>query len=348
MKKMLLGFLILLVTIGAVSANGTSEGSDNGNADKYIIRYNSTMNENVFVTSPSGKSVLKFIEYVTERSNGRIEVKLFKGGVLGSTSEQVIGGLQTGVFDMSDRSLGAFGEYTQAFMPFNMAYLFADIDQVHAFMEGPMGDKMSDILMEDTGVKLLAYLDMGFRNVTNNVRPIKTPEDIKGLKIRTQTDPYQITAFKVLGAAPTPLAWSELYTAMQQGVVDGQENPLQLINNGKFYEVQEYLSLTQHIFGSLSMLMSNKFFESLPDDLKTVVLESAADAQQWCWDEFVKTNEAVQQELSSKIKITELSAAQLKAFQDIEKKEAWPQIEETIGSEFYNEILDEITRIQNM
>jgi tripartite ATP-independent transporter DctP family solute receptor len=138
------------------------------------------------------------------------------------------------------------------------------------------------------GVRLIGFVENGFRNITTNARPITKPEDVKGLKIRTPENLAQIETFKALGAAPTPMPFSELYAALRQGVVDGQENPLQNIHDGKLFEVQKYLALTGHIYNSAYVIISEAFFQRLKPEQRKAVEEAADEAGRWQFDFIAK------------------------------------------------------------
>lgn len=352
MKKIitfLLCFLLILSLTGCSGGNSTEENTDAETAaeDSVItIRFSATDSEASFARAPMDMAITSFVENVEERSNGRVEIKMFYGGQLGSTAEQVITSLQTGAFEMGNWALGNFGEYTNAFMPMNLPYLFTSADEVYEFVDGPIGQKMETILKDDTQIKLLSYLDIGFRHITNSKQSIKTVEDVDGLKLRTMTDKYQMAGMEALGASPTPMAYSELYTALQQKVVDGQENPITNIYGSNFYEVQDYMTLTSHNYGFSSIIMSDAFFNSLPADIQEIITEEADAAEKLARELTAQIEAENLEEMKSEMDITVLTSEELKPFQE-KAKSVWPMIEEEIGSDYYNEILDEIEKIQS-
>ena len=145
---------------------------------------------------------------------------------------------------------GAIAGYFKPAMVLDIPYLFSSAPVAWKVLDGKFGDELAAALLDKTGMRVLAYGETGFRNFTNSKRPIKSPEDLKGLKIRVMETPLYITLVKALGAAPTPIAWTETYTSLQQGVVDGQENPVSVIIQAKFAEVQKYLTLDGHTYGA--------------------------------------------------------------------------------------------------
>jgi len=157
----------------------------------------------------------------------------------------------------------------------DIPYLFPSAAIAWEVLDGPFGKKLCQGLIQKTGMRHLAYSECGFRHFTNNKKKIRTPEDMKGLKFRVQETPLYVTLVKSLGASPTPIAWTEVYNALQTGVVDGQENPVSVIIYAKLYEVQKYITLDGHVYGVDWFLINEKFYQSLPDDLKYIVLDSA-------------------------------------------------------------------------
>ena len=173
--------------------------------------------------------------------------------------------------------------YEPLFTLLEAPYLYRDRDHIKKVMESPVVADLSQSLLSK-GIRMVGFYENGFRHITNSKRAINAPADVKGLKIRTPENLAQIETFKALGAVPTPMAYSELYNALSQGVVDGQENPLQNIWTGKMYEVQKHLALTSHIYNSAYILASNKFWTGLPADLRKVAEESIKEASYWQLD----------------------------------------------------------------
>jgi tripartite ATP-independent transporter DctP family solute receptor len=158
---------------------------------------------------------------------------------------------------------------------FDIPYLFPSLLVAYRVLEGPFGKELADECLKKTGMRILTYSQVGFRNFTNSTRVIKSPADIKGLKLRVMDSPVYMSLVRSMGGAPTPVPWPETYTALQQKVVDGQENPVSSIKFGKLYEVQKYLTMDGHTFGVSFMLINEKFFQSLPKEYQAIVKNAA-------------------------------------------------------------------------
>ena len=226
--------------------------------------------------APEAIAMGQFAEDVLKGTDGRIAIRLQGGGALGGDRE-VIEGVQIGTVDMTVSSTSIVANFAPDLKVFDIPFLFRDFDHADAVLNGPIGDKILEEL-PSSGLVGLAFGGMGFRQLTNNVRPVKSPDDVAGLKIRTQQNDMHIAVWRELGVLPTPMAIPEVYTALQQGVVDGQENPVGAIINNRFGEVQKYLSMTDHAFTPLVLLVSPSVYDGLSDEDKAVFKEAAKNA----------------------------------------------------------------------
>jgi len=341
--KIILMLCVFIFGITAVYAGGEQES---GTAGKKIIFKHNTWHRAVD-SHPSIRAVKVFYEELEKRVGDRIEVKIYTGASLGSSTEEVLGGLQNRTIESADWALGSFAEYTKAFLPLDVPYLFINTDIVHDFLDGPMGAAMKKKAIDDAGLRVLAYTDLGFRHFTNNVRPIKAPEDLEGLKIRVQNNKFHIDGIKQFGASPAPMAWAELVTALQQGVMDGQENPIINIADAKIYEVQKYMSLSNHLFTVSSITMSEEFYQSLPKDIQKAIDEAASIAQDYSRKDLAETEKNDMELLKEKLEITYLDDAQLKAFQKIAKN-AWPSMAKELDEGYLNKVIKEVEKIEEV
>jgi tripartite ATP-independent transporter DctP family solute receptor len=216
---------------------------------------------------------IAFAVMVNSRSGGRINVKVYGGGSLGAEREYVEG-IKAGTVEAGIAS-GVIANFFPTAAVTDIPYLFPTSEVAWTVMDGPFGDKLRAQFLKETGMRCLSFAEVGFRHFTNNVRPIRSPADLKGLKIRVQETPVYINMLKAVGASPTPIAWTETYTALQTGVVDGQENPIGSILSGKLQEVQKFISLDGHVYGVDWFIINEKFFKSLPADLQYIVLDCA-------------------------------------------------------------------------
>lgn len=228
-------------------------------------------------THPTMKAMKDvFVKEIEQGSKGKIKVELYPNAQLGGDRE-MSEAVQMGTLTMAIPSTSALAGFDKRIQALDLPYLFTTRENAFKAVDGILGSKLNAI-MAAKGIDILGYQENGFRHVTNNKRPIKSPADLKGLKIRTMENPMHIAFFKELGANPTPMSWGELYTALQQGTVDAQENPYAMIDDGKFYEVQKYVSETGHVFSFEVLIANKKFIDKLPADLRTLVLKAAKDA----------------------------------------------------------------------
>lgn len=219
---------------------------------------------------------LKFAELVKERSNGEIVIEVLHSAQLGAERES-IEALQLGTLDLTICSTGPLIGFTKSFMAFDLPFIFLDRAMAYRVLDGPIGQKaLAEV--EKNNIIGLAFFENGFRQVTNSKRPIIVPEDLKGLKIRTMENKIHMASFKAVGANPTPMAFGEVFTALQQKTVDGQENPMSLIYDGKYYEAQKYISLTGHFYAAAPLLMSKRSFAKLTGEQQRIVRDAAKDA----------------------------------------------------------------------
>lgn len=226
---------------------------------------------------PQVMGMEKFAELVKEKSGGKIEIKLYPGGVLGG-DVQTVSALQGGVVEMTVLNAGILASNVKQFGAVDLPFLFNSGEEADKVMDGPFGESLIKLL-PDTGLVGLAYWELGFRNLTNNRHAVTKLDDIKGLKIRTIQSPIPIELFNSLGANAVPLPYTELYTALETGTVDGQENPAANIVNAKFYEVQKYMTVTRHQYNPQIVLISKKFWDGLNDEEKAVLQAAATEAR---------------------------------------------------------------------
>jgi len=217
---------------------------------------------------------------IRERTNGRIQITLFPAGQLGKGERELLEALQQGIADLYVGSTGPIGGFSPSMLMVDIPFLFRDYAHVDRVLDGPIGTQLLADL-ETANLKGLAFWENGFRSLTNSKRPVKTPEDAAGLKIRTMENRIHILAWKEVGVIPTPMAWAEVYGALQQKVVDGQENPLAVINNSKLFEVQSYLSMTQHVYSPAPIIMSLQRWQQMPAEDQELFLQTARELAPW-------------------------------------------------------------------
>ena len=241
-------------------------------------------------TAPEGIAVTSMAEQVKQRTNGRVEIRLHPGGALGGDRE-VIEGVQIGTVEMTVASTSVFANFVPDVQVFDIPFLFRDFDHAQAVLDGPIGQEIL-AKFEARGMKGLAFGGIGFRQLTNSKRPVAGTEDVKGLKIRTQENQIHLQVWRALGALPTPMAIPEVFTALQQGVMDGQENPIGAIINNRFGQVQKYLTITNHAFTPLALVISPAAYAALSPDDRKVLQEEAVKAMALCKLEVAKVEKS--------------------------------------------------------
>jgi tripartite ATP-independent transporter DctP family solute receptor len=218
----------------------------------------------------------KFKELVEKNSGGKLKVNVFPAGALGSDQANV-SAIQGGTIEMASMNSGIFASQVKDFAVFDFPFLFANGKEADTVVDGAFGKKMHAKL-EEKGIVGLGYYELGFRHLTNGKRPINKVADIEGLKLRVIPNPINVDWVKALGANPTPLPFPELYAALEQGAVDGQENPVATINGAKLFEVQKHLALTGHQYNPQSVVISKKFWDTLNAAEKKIITDAMAES----------------------------------------------------------------------
>lgn len=240
-------------------------------------------------------SAEEFARRANERLEGKAKVVVFGSSQLGSDSE-LLQKLRLGTADFSLPST-VMSTVTDEFGLFEMPYLVTDREHMKRIEEAIFWDELAPAV-EDKGYKIIAVWENGFRHITNNVRPVNKPEDLKGLKLRTPKGAWRVKMFQAYGANPTPMAFSEVFTALQTGTIDGQENPYAQIYSAKFHEVQKYLSITGHVYTPAYVTVGAKKWATLPDDVRAVLEETAKEVQAYVYEQAAR----LENDLLEKIK----------------------------------------------
>ncbi len=233
--------------------------------------------------NPKGHPIVmgleKFKELVESRSGGKIKVNLFPGGALGSDQANVAA-LQGGTLEMVSMNSGILANQVKEFAIFDFPFMFGGETEADAVLDGAFGQKMHAMLNEK-GLIGLAYFELGFRQITNSKRPINKVEDLEGLKLRVIPNPINVDWVRALGANPTPLPFPEVYSALDQKAIDGQENPETVIAANKFFEVQKHIVISNHQYNPQSVLISKKFWDGLSAEQKKWIDQAAVDAAKY-------------------------------------------------------------------
>ena len=335
-KTILVLLLVSLVMTSLVGC-GSKPSTDSAASDeKIVMRFGNTIAD--LELHPSGCTQLWFIEEVTKRlGEDRIEIVSYPNAQLGSTAEQVLGGLLNRNSEIMDFSANNYADYTAAFIPVDAPYLFESSEIAFETLDGPAGQLMKDKARE-AGLHILYYVDNGFRHIANSRHPITQVADMKGFKIRTPPNPVYLSLMEALGAAGTPMAITELYTSLQQGVVDGFENSIVAMHELKLYEQTRYLTYTNHTYSLSTAVMSAEYYDSLPDDVKKVLDEVAMEAQIKSREFEKQFEDTAMNEMSDLMEAIELSPEAFAEFVEAGRS-VWPSIAESAGEEYFNEIV---------
>lgn len=280
-----------------------------------------------------------FKEYVEKESNGSIKVNIFPNNQLGNEREQMEGA-QMGTIQMCSISTGTISTLDSRMLVLDIPYLFDSKKTAYDFLDGPMGVNIREEFSKKTGTVMLAFGENGFRHFSNRAHTMKNPGDMKGLKIRTQENPAHIAMVKAMGGIPTPIPFGELYTALSQGVVDGQENPVSLMESSRLHEVQQYLTLDGHLYSPFVLIANGGFFKKLTPEQQQIVRDGAAK-----WSERQRVFNTQDEERAIKVmketgvEVTELSASELAAFKKVAQEGALPLIEKEVDKGFIADVL---------
>jgi len=326
--KTVICLILVMILILSVSACGKTAESDVASNEPRTIKLSVCVNEkDGFYVAAA-----KFEELVEERTGGNINIEIYPNSTLGD-ERTTIEGMQNGTVDMGVITCGPVANFVPEISVFEMPFLFSSAEEAYKVLDGPVGDKVIAML-DKVNLKGLAYAERGFRNLTNSKKPVLNVDDIKGLKIRVMENPLYIDAFKALGANAVPMAWTETLTALQQGTIDGQENPINVVYAFKLYETQKYLSLTQHTYAPALFLMSKQTFESLDEETRGIFevasKEAATYERNWNAEQMVEQMEFIKEQG------TEIVEPDLASFQD-----AMQPVYEKYGEKF-GSLLEEI------
>lgn len=285
------------------------------------------------------KAFVKMDEVLRSKSDGRMKLDIYSDASLADEVE-ALEALQMGTIDITSLSVAPVTSFVKEFMACDIPYIFKNISEAHEFYDGQIGDILFEKAQNQQFIGL-AWWENGFRHITNNVRPIRTPNDVKGLKIRTMQCAVHIETMRTLGASPVPVSFGELYSALQQGVVDGQENPLTLIRDSKFYEVQKYLTLSKHFYDPSPLFISKKTWGKLTTEQKEMVQSAANEARDYMRNLISNAEEKAIQALESEgMQVTRLSESEFQAFQEATAGVA-DKFRKEIGEEFLDQFMKE-------
>lgn len=331
MKRFLLK---TLVAAAAVAAFGAAQAQDK------TIKF-ATQN-------PKGHPIVmgmeKFAEIVAAKSGGKLKVNLFPGGTLGSDQANV-SAIQGGTLEMASMNSGILASQVKEFAIYDFPFMFGSNAEVEAIVDGPFGKKLHDKL-QPKGLIGLSYFELGFRDITNSKRPITKVEDLAGLKLRVIPNPINVDWVKAVDANPTPLPFPEVYAALEQKAIDGQENPVTVINANKFYEVQKHVVLSHHQYNPQSVLISKKFWDGLTPDQQKIIASAATEATKYQRQQArAQVTTALDNMKKAGMQVTELPPAELDKMRD-KMRAVTAKHAVTVGQETVAELQAELAKVR--
>ncbi|KTG22830.1 C4-dicarboxylate ABC transporter substrate-binding protein [Idiomarina sp. WRN-38] len=269
MKTFARSTLALGISLALVSAANANDFAD---MDPVTLRLAHVVNEQ----DGFHIAATKLEELVEERTDGKVNIEIFPNASLGD-ERTLLEGMQIGTVDMGVITNGPVANFVEEMAVFELPFLFPSPEAAYSVLDGPIGQELLDKLA-DVNLKGLAYAERGFRNLTNSERAVNSPEDLDGLRIRVMENPVYTDTFRELGANAIPMAWTEALTAMQQGTIDGQENPVNVIHSFKLDETQNYMTLSRHTYAPAIFVMGMPAWNQLPEAAQAVLEEAAQEA----------------------------------------------------------------------
>jgi tripartite ATP-independent transporter DctP family solute receptor len=323
-----------LLALAAVAAFGAAQ------AQERTLKMNLNGPEN----HPAAVGMKRFADTVAAKTNGRIKINLFYNGALGS-DQAVVSAIKGGTVELAVMNSGILASEAKELAIFDFPFLFANEKESDAIVDGPVGKKMH-ALLEPRGIVVLSYWELGYRQISNSRRPINKVEDLEGLKLRVIPNPINVEWVKALGANPTPLPFPEVYGALEQRAIDGQENPISVIAANKFWEVQKHMVITNHQYNPQSVIMSKKVWDSLSAADRKIIDEAADEAAQ-AQRTAARAAVAANLELLKKngMAVTQFSPAEVAKLRE-KMKPVITKFSANVGEATVNEMLAELAKLR--
>lgn len=332
----LLVFSLIIFAVACGRGGGAQGGGGGGDGENYTIKFSHVTTDE----TPKGKAANKFKELVEEQSDGRITVEIYPNSQLYGDEDEMQA-LQNGSVQMLAPSSAKFTTIAPELQVLDLPFIVEDPEDIPEVVskDSEVGQAIfENKKLADKNFKVLGLWDNGFMQLTAN-REVTTPEDLRGLKVRIQPSDVIRAQFETWGAEPTPMAFAEVYNALQQGVIGGQENTYSNIYSQKFHTAQSHMTESNHHYLGYVLVMNNEFYDELPQDLQDVVTSAAEEATAYNREIALQTNEEDKQKiLETDIAFTELDDEQRQAFKDAVVPEVWDQFSDVIGPEVIEEL----------
>ena len=318
---------------GTTDTNGSDTSDNSGSAkDPKVFKIAFSAAEEAFAP------FYEVEEIIESKTNGAIDVQFFPGGALGG-DVQALEGVRSGTIEASAMSTTIIASLNPEFNIYDVPFLFKSSEDGYKIMDGEIGQQLSASL-EEYDLVGLGYLDASYRNLTNNKKEVKTPADLKGLNIRTLENSLQVAFWKELGANPTAISFAELYSALESNVVDGQENPFNVINSSKFYEVQKFITRTEHLLMPRTVVVSKKFWDTLTAEEQKIIEDAIKVGSDNMRAETLNQQDAAIKNIESNgVEITELSDNERQQWID-KAAPIYEEFKKVIGEELYNKVTE--------
>ncbi len=329
----LLSLTVFLTGCGG-SGNDSSDNAAAGDDTVYTLKW---AHVSPAENDKQADAINEIITKIQDESNGRIVIEHYPSGVLGN-EEEIFEGIQMGTIEMGSLSCGSLGGFYPGVLATTIPFLFQSREEAWDFFDSETGDWLADQVFEKTGVQCIGWAENGLRCFTSTNKQIKSPADIKGMKIRTQQNPVTMAMVEALGGSPQPIAFAELYTALSQGAVDGQENPPSLIYTQGLYEVQPYLTLDYHVYDFLGVFINPDTLAGMPEDLQEILLSNM--------DEFVKIEREKSRDYDAR-DIEEMKAAGVSVYELTENEyqqmvDATASVVDVVREQTGDEVVDKV------
>lgn len=331
-RKGLLLLMSLVLMLGLVACGGnTDNGGDTADKEVYELKFGHVVRP----TTPKGIAAEEFKKIVEEKSDGRLKVTIYPDSQMGADqeiNEQVL----AGTLDMNAPFFSTVTSFAPQFELFDLPYLFETEDQAFEALSGEVGEKLSEYL-EAKNLKSLGYWSGGFKQLTNSKRPVKNVKDLNGLKIRVSQSPLLVKQFRAINAGGISVPFVDLYSSLQTGTVDGQENPFANIASRKFYEVQDYMTISDHGFMGYAFFINNDKFNSLPEDLQDIIVDASKEVMAKQWEvSKEKDAEYLEEIKESGIEIDEFGPEEKKEFREATQPAYDEFLKQADGEELLN------------
>ncbi|WP_134703021.1 TRAP transporter substrate-binding protein [Ammoniphilus sp. YIM 78166] len=353
MKKWAKNLTISLVIPSLLLLGGCGAGNNAGNASEAGASQEAansiqkrTVKAGIVLQQDhsTGKGLKKFAELVEQKSGGLMKVQPFYSGQLGD-EKKMIEAAQAGMQEVAITTTPPLRANIKEFGIFDLPFVFSNVDEGAAVLDGPVGQKLIDKL-PDQNLVGLAYWENGMRSLTNSKHPVASVKDFQGLKIRTQQNEIHLGAFKALGSNPIPMPYTEVFTAMESKTIDGAENALPVFESDKYNEVQEYLSLTEHLYSSFIVLVSKKFWDQLSPEEQKIMEEAAAEARDFQREtNRADVNQSLDNLKAAGMKVNEISPEEKKNMQEAVQPVV-DKFAKDLGEELVREMYDEVEKVR--